>query len=93
MDGKDERYSRRLLLAFATVALTFVLGTLYENWRTLEIGAQTRTMAGNALPSMERLTEANDSLRDIEVASIVYPSLPPERREAAKAAIDAKSLT
>ncbi|HEX7665213.1 MAG TPA: ATP-binding protein [Polyangiaceae bacterium] len=90
MDGKDERYSRRLLLAFATVALTFVLGTLYENWRTLEIGAQTKTMTRNALPSIEHLAAASDSLRDIEVAAIGYTTIAPERRTAVRAEMEEK---
>lgn len=87
MDGKDARYSRRLLIAFAMVALTFILGTLYENWRTLEIGAQTQTVAKNALPSMEHLSAADDALRDIEVASSHYVSLGPERRAEARTEI------
>ena len=88
MDGKDARYSRRLLLAFATVALTFILGTLYENWRTLEIGSQTRTVATNALPSIEHLSAARDALRHIEVANAHYVRLSPDRRAQVRSDIE-----
>ncbi|MEO7113476.1 MAG: MCP four helix bundle domain-containing protein, partial [Polyangiaceae bacterium] len=90
MENKDSRYSRRLLFAFATVVIAFVLGTLYENWRTLEIGAQTRTVATNALPSIEHLVAANDAIREIEVMAARYPGLPTAERNAVRASIDAK---
>ena len=90
MENKDARYSRRLLIAFAVVVITFVLGTLYENWRTLEIGEQTRSVSTNALPSIEDLVAANDSLREIEVMAARYPGLPTAERAAIRANIESK---
>ena len=90
MEDKDARYSLRLLFAFGTVVIMFVLGTLYENWRTLEIGAQTKTVATNALPSIEHLVAVNDALREIEVTGARYPGLPADQRTAARSFIDAK---
>jgi signal transduction histidine kinase len=90
MENKDSRYSTRLLIAFAVVVITFVLGTLYENWRTLEIGAQTRAVSTNALPSIEDLVAASDALREIEVVGARYPGLPVAERAAARTMIESK---
>ncbi|MEO8875905.1 MAG: MCP four helix bundle domain-containing protein, partial [Polyangiaceae bacterium] len=90
MENKDSRYSVRLLFAFGLVVITFVLGTLYENWRTLEIGAQTSTVATNSLPSIEHLVAANDALRELEVAGARYPALASDQRTVARSFIDGK---
>jgi signal transduction histidine kinase len=87
---KEPRYTRKLRLSFAAVVFTFILATLYVNWRTLEIGAQTRNVSLNALPSIGRLTNARDDLRDIEVLGTTYADVAPDRRTAARDAIEAK---
>lgn len=86
----EPRYTRKLWLAFAAVVVAFILATLYVNWRTLEIGAQTRNVSLNALPSMARLVSAKDALQDIEVLAAAYAALPDESRATARDAIEAK---
>lgn len=83
-------YTNKLRYAFGAVVLTFITATLYVNWRTLEIGAQTRNVSLNALPSISRLMAARDDLRDIEALGMAYAEVSLDRRAAARDAIEAK---
>jgi signal transduction histidine kinase len=93
MEVTNARYSRNLFVAFASVVIAFIVGTVYANWRTFAIGAHTQAVSENALPSIEHLVAANDALRDIEAASAVYPGVAPAARASARASIEASWQT
>jgi len=92
MQTKEPAALPKLLPAFAAVVAAFILATLYVNWRTLEIGAQTRNVSLNALPSIGRLLNASNELHDIEIAGIAYADLPLEARAESRRAIESKWL-
>jgi signal transduction histidine kinase len=87
---KARHHQRVLFLAFAAVALAFIVATVYANWRTLDILAQTRDVTTNAAPSIEHIVAANDALRDLEVVSVAYEELAVDRRPEAQRAIEDK---
>ena len=87
MNRKSD-YSRQLFLAFAAVALAFVSSTVFVTWRSRAIEAETEALTGNALPSIEVLSTATDTLRDLEAASDDYPDLSHEKQPAARQNIE-----
>jgi signal transduction histidine kinase len=87
---REPTYTHKLRYAFGAVVLTFITATLYVNWRTLEIGAQTRNVSLNALPSIGHLMAARDDLRDIEVLGMAYAEISLAGRPGARDAIEAK---
>jgi signal transduction histidine kinase len=88
MEVNNARYSRNLFVAFASVVIAFIIGTIYANWRTFAIGAQTEAVSTNALPSIEHLIAANDALRDIEASCATYPGVALADRLRARASIE-----
>jgi signal transduction histidine kinase len=90
MPLKEGRHRRILFLAFAAVALAFIVATVCANWRALEILGQTRDVSTNAAPSIERIVAANDALREIEVVSVGYEDLALEQRPGARRAMEEK---
>jgi signal transduction histidine kinase len=61
-----------LAAAFAVTICAFIASTIYAEYAATAIDAKTATVVDNALPSMERLTEARAALRQIEVVSDEY---------------------
>jgi signal transduction histidine kinase len=82
-------FSSRLFLAFAVMALAFTASNAYVHTESLGIDAETRELADNALPSMERLYAASNAVHGIETAADEYVELPGER-EAIHATIEAR---
>jgi signal transduction histidine kinase len=87
---KGRHHQQGLFLAFAAVALAFIVASVYANWRTLDILAHTRDVTTNAAPSIEHIVAANDALREIEVVSVAYEELTPDQRPGARRAIEDK---
>ncbi len=76
-----------LAVAFATVAVVFIVGTVIGEVTSRAIDPQVTALKTNALPSIERLTDAEADLRRLALASQAFA----EGTEAERAA-DARLL-
>src|SRR3954469_15519759 len=62
----------RLLVAFALAILSFCGSSLYATYVTREVDDSARSIAGNAMPTIEHLAETRGELRQLDVALTRY---------------------
>ncbi len=72
----DTAHVRRLLAAFAAVAVAFIGTTIFAEARALRIDQEAEALATNALPSIDELSAANAAIRNLETLSDDYPDAP-----------------
>jgi signal transduction histidine kinase len=73
-----------VVIAFAVVAVGFVLATVYGEVRASAIDEETEQLETNALPSVEHLAAARDALWHLENGSNAYVDEPGEGRQEAE---------
>jgi signal transduction histidine kinase len=76
-----------VVVAFAVVALGFVLATAYGEIRASAIDEETEQLETNALPSVEHLAAARDALWHLENGSNAYVDEPGAGRQEAELAM------
>jgi signal transduction histidine kinase len=77
----------RLVVAFALAILSFCGSSLYAGYMTRQVDDSARSIAGNAMPSIEHLADTRGELRGLDTAVTRYDaSHRPADREAVRAA-------
>src|SRR6476646_1564511 len=62
----------RLVVAFALAILSFCGSSLYAGYMTREVDDSARSIARNAMPSIEHLADTRGELRQLDVALTRY---------------------
>jgi signal transduction histidine kinase len=73
----------RLLIAFGLAILSFCGSSLYAGYVTREVDDSARSIARNAMPSIEHLAETRGELRLLDVAVTRYEASPTAANRAA----------
>jgi len=62
----------RLVVAFGLAILSFCGSSLYAGYITRQVDDSARSIARNAMPSIEHLTDTHDKLHQLDVALVRY---------------------